>query len=87
MTTIHIHRHMEATSTQETDGTPPSNDSTAALERGIDYLDAESNVFRPANVLRVTDTDGLWRAGRSIANVENRMAIGANSLSAARAWQ
>ncbi|MFC4358738.1 cation acetate symporter [Halobium salinum] len=32
---------------------------------------------------RVADTDGMWVAGRSIGNVENGMAIGANWMSAA----
>ncbi|MCT9098297.1 VC_2705 family sodium/solute symporter [Haloarchaeobius sp. HME9146] len=34
-------------------------------------------------VFRVADTDGLWVAGRSIGNIENGMAIGANWMSAA----
>jgi cation/acetate symporter len=34
-------------------------------------------------VFRVADTEGLWVAGRSIGNVENGMAIGANWMSAA----
>ncbi len=34
-------------------------------------------------VFRVADTEGMWVAGRSIGNVENGMAIGANWMSAA----
>ncbi|WP_254536269.1 VC_2705 family sodium/solute symporter [Halomarina litorea] len=34
-------------------------------------------------VFRVADTEGLWVAGRSIGNLENGMAIGANWMSAA----
>jgi len=34
-------------------------------------------------VFRVADTDDMWVAGRSIGNVENGMAIGANWMSAA----
>ncbi len=34
-------------------------------------------------VFRVADTDDLWVAGRSIGNIENGMAIGANWMSAA----
>src|SRR6056297_2213913 len=34
-------------------------------------------------VFRVADTEDLWVAGRSIGNVENGMAIGANWMSAA----
>lgn len=34
-------------------------------------------------VFRVTDTENLWVAGRSIGNIENGMAIGANWMSAA----
>ncbi len=35
-------------------------------------------------VFKVADTEGMWVAGRSIGNVENGMAIGANWMSAAR---
>jgi cation/acetate symporter len=34
-------------------------------------------------VFKVADTEGMWVAGRSIGNVENGMAIGANWMSAA----
>jgi len=34
-------------------------------------------------VFKVADTDDMWVAGRSIGNVENGMAIGANWMSAA----
>ncbi len=34
-------------------------------------------------LFRVADTEGMWVAGRSIGNVENGMAIGANWMSAA----
>jgi len=34
-------------------------------------------------MFQVADTDDMWVAGRSIGNIENRMAIGANWMSAA----
>jgi cation/acetate symporter len=34
-------------------------------------------------VFKVSDTEGMWVAGRSIGNIENGMAIGANWMSAA----